>query len=98
MPGRVGGCWPWLSRDFSRMSEMALTPLHVRDVCYGSWQNGSVCKYLDQLLRSDGRQYISVCTKLNAAAYAALQKKRVNNYHKNATADNCQGYLLLQYK
>lgn len=82
---------------------MALTPLHVRDVCYGpGWTQGSNlgCKYLDNVSRSDG-QWVQVCTKLNPGAFTALeQKRKQGGWGANYTpkGDNCQGYLLLQYK
>lgn len=76
---------------------MALTPLHVHDVCCGSWASGGVCKYLDQVRRSDGKA-VSVCTKLNSGAFADLEKKRKQRWGNLANGDNCQGYLYLQYK
>jgi len=80
---------------------MALTPLQVRDVCQsGSYYSGAkACKYHDQQTRSDGK-WVSVCTKLNAGAYAALEAKRKGSYRYGGTptGDNCQGYILLQYK
>ena len=81
---------------------MALTPLHVRDVCYGpGWtaKSNQMCKYLDSTQRSDGK-YVSICTKLNPGAYKALCARRgtVGNNPWEPKGDNCQGYLLLQYK
>lgn len=78
---------------------MALTPLHVRDVCYGGgWYGGGnkTCKYLDSVTRSDGK-YVSVCTKLNSGAFTALEAKR-QKWGAAPTGDNCAGYILLQYK
>ena len=81
---------------------MALTPLHVRDVCHsGTWGGPTSCKYLDQVSNSNGK-FVSVCTKLCPTAYAALQKKRTGQHawfgQSTPTGDNCQGYLLLHHK
>ena len=74
-----------------------LTPLHVRDICYGG-RSGTMCKYLDAVTRSDGKT-VQLCTKLNAGAFAALEKKRRHSYWGSVVlADNCPGYLYLQYK
>lgn len=77
---------------------MALTPLQVRDVCYGGqWGYGNtVCKYLDHVNRKD-KKYVAVCTKLNPGAYADLEKKRAG-WGQAPKGNNCQGYLYLQYK
>lgn len=72
-----------------------LTPLHVRDVCYAGY-TGQTCKYIDNVVRSDGK-YVSVCTKLNAGAFAQLQAK-TKGYYSPPTGDNCAGYTTLQYK
>lgn len=75
---------------------MALTPLHVLDVCRsGGYDHEKTCKYLD--FKYVGSQYVNVCTKLNAGAFADLEKRRGNNPWV-PKADNCQGYLLLMHK
>lgn len=76
---------------------MALTPLHVRDVCYGgSWGGQTQCKYIDHIQRSDGKT-VAVCTKHNAGAFAALEKKS-SWYSRDKMQDNCSGYLMLMFK
>lgn len=76
---------------------MALTSLHVQDVCYGMASNyasvGKACKYLTSMPRGDGK-YVQVCTKLNTGAFEKLKASG----HHHGTGDNCQGYLLLLYK
>lgn len=76
---------------------MALTPLHVMDVCRGGgYDYQKMCKYLDS--RIVGNNYVNVCTKLNAGAYAALEQQRKGGGNWLPKGDNCQGYLLLTYK
>lgn len=81
---------------------MALTPLHVRDVCMGGlWSGGTttpkICKYIDHISRSDGK-HVAVCTKRNSGAFAALEKKRAKWGGHGYDGDNCAGYLYLQYQ
>lgn len=81
---------------------MALTQLHVRDVCHGGgWTpsgQSNTCKYLTHECRKDGT-YVSLCTKLNKGAYDDLEKSRKNsNSRYQPKGDNCAGYLYLLYK
>lgn len=71
---------------------MALTPLHVRDVCYAGYQ-GTYCKYITSEYNKNGT-VVSLCTKLNTGAYEALKKKQ----RGSSGGDNCPGYLYLKHK
>ena len=82
---------------------MALTPLHVKDVCNsGQWYGGaSSCKYLDGATRGSGSsaKHVYVCTKMNSGAYDALEEKRKGMHAGyKPTGDNCSGFILLYHK
>lgn len=78
---------------------MALTPLHVTQVCNASssgWSGprGKTCKYLTHFSKKDGT-WVNVCSKkapLKRPKYPAVPAGQPNPY-----GDNCPGYLYLKY-
>ena len=72
---------------------MALTPLHVQDVC----MSGMQCRYLCWE-HIEGRQ-VALCTKLAPEFYKQMRKDmKYYDVDLDNRGDNCKGYLLLKYK
>ena len=73
---------------------MALTPLHVQDVC----NSGTQCRYLCWETLEDTGKTIAVCLKRSPSYYNQV-KRDMDMYGVNLDerGDNCSGYLLLKY-
>lgn len=79
---------------------MALTPLHVKDVCYGqagksnTWNPG--CKYLTYEFVD--KKSVPLCMKKAPAIFE--RKKSIDQLYggpKNDAPGNCSGYRWLKY-
>lgn len=72
---------------------MALTPLHVRDVC----ASGEQCRYLCWETLETGKT-VAVCMKHSPTYYQQVKKDmRMYGVDLDARSDNCKGYLLLKH-
>jgi hypothetical protein len=70
---------------------MALTPLHVRQVCLA----GTPCRFLETSYTPNGPK--SFCMKL-AQNYYEQYKKNRGISDDTKMGNNCQGYLYLRFK
>ena len=72
---------------------MALTPLHIQDVCLSGEQCRYLCwEYIDN-------KSVAFCTKLAPEYYKQMRKDmRFYDVDLDQRGDNCQGYLLLKHK
>lgn len=72
---------------------MALTPLHVQNVCLA----GEQCRYLCWEV-VDGAN-IAFCAKLSPEYYKQMRRDMsFYDIDLDERGDNCQGYLLLKHK
>jgi hypothetical protein len=83
---------------------MALTPLHVQDVCYGAasqvnpwgWNpSGNVCKYLSHEIV--GQKFVALCLKKAPGILEEKKKKGELPHDFNKLGDNCPGYRYMKH-
>jgi len=78
---------------------MALTSLHVQDVCYGgswqAWNRNQICKYLAH--ETVGSKYVALCLKKAPGIIDEKRKNKQLPHDFDKMADNCPGYTYLKH-
>jgi hypothetical protein len=83
---------------------MALTPLHVQDVCYGAagqqnpwgwFPTSNVCKYLTHEVV--GQKYVPLCLKKAPAILQDKAKQGQLPPDWKKLSDNCPGYRYMKH-
>lgn len=78
---------------------MALTPLHVQDVCCGHAKNpyngGNSCKYLCHEVV--GKKVVALCMKKATSVIIEKAKNGQLPQNWNKLPDNCPGYRYMKH-
>ena len=79
---------------------MALTPLHVQDICYGNaskgvWSGNPPCRYLTNEMV--GKEYKQLCLKHAPGIIDKMKQEGHLPSDFSKRPDNCNGYKYMKH-